>query len=77
MFKLIPVVLSLFYIWALMGTDLLNTATFPYNAEKNPFSIYDYSDFTSFGNAMLIMFQIQLGTSWNAVVYDYIYKFDS
>ena len=53
-----------------------------FNTEKNDFrkdSPYDensYTDFNSFGNTMLILFQVMIEANWGNYVYDYAYKFD-
>lgn len=42
----------------MIGLEFLDTDNFDYNedAENNPFDVYHYSDFTSFGNAYLVLF---------------------
>lgn len=36
--------------------DLYNINTFHYNEEETEFSVYNYADFTSFGDAILLLF---------------------
>lgn len=54
--KLIPVLLTIFYIYSIFGMEFFNKDTIPYRKENNPYDAYDYADFTSFGGALLILF---------------------
>ena len=50
-----PLIYSFYYVYALIGMDNFNTKTFPYT-DGSPYNSNDYTDFTSIGNAMLILF---------------------
>ena len=53
--KLIPVILMMFYFWAILGLDIFNINTYSYR-QNSPYESYDYAEFTSFGKALLVLF---------------------
>ncbi len=53
--KLVPIIYMIFYLYALWGMESFNTDTFPYK-EGSPYDMNSYTNFNSFGNALLILF---------------------
>ena len=45
--KVIPIILMVFYIWAIIGIENLNTKTHQYK-EDSPYEEYNYADMNSF-----------------------------
>ncbi|EGR34851.1 hypothetical protein IMG5_000790 [Ichthyophthirius multifiliis] len=74
--KLIPILLIIFYIYALIGVNIFNTKLNSYRL-NSPYDQNNYIDFNNFGNAMLILFQVMIEANWGSFVYDYAYKFDN
>ena len=53
---------------------IFNQRTEPFST-GSPFSINDYTNFDSFGNSLLVLFQIVTQSNWTVFIYDYAYKF--
>lgn len=54
-FKLIPLILMVFYIYSIFGMEYFNHETSK-TVDNSPFNIYTYADFSTFSGALLILF---------------------
>lgn len=74
--KLVPIIWMTFYLWAIVGIEIFNTNTFQFRP-NSPYEdiTNNYTDFTSFGNACLVLFQVTIEAEWSNFTYDYAYKF--
>lgn len=55
-FKLMPILLAVMYIYAILGMQFFDTSKGNYDFKDNPYDTYNYADFTSFGGALLLLF---------------------
>ncbi len=55
--------------------NMFNTKTDPYK-DGNPYDDYDYINFHDLGNAMLVLFQINIQAGWLTNIFAYAYMFD-
>jgi two pore calcium channel protein 1/two pore calcium channel protein 3 len=54
-FKFVPLMIMIFYIWAIIGMDNFNTNTHPYR-EGSPYLQYSYANFDSFVGAISLLY---------------------
>ncbi|EGR34811.1 hypothetical protein IMG5_001520 [Ichthyophthirius multifiliis] len=72
--QLIPILIIIFYLYAVWGMEIFNIRTFSYK-KNSPYQENILGDFTSFKNSLLILFQIMIESNWSLCTYDYAYKF--
>jgi hypothetical protein len=75
-FQFIPVLLMVYYVYAIFGMQFFN-ANHNHIEEGGEFAMFEYSDFTTFGGSLLILFHINYGVAWSFIVFDYAHKFDN
>ena len=76
-FKMIPIIWMLVYLWAIIGMEYFNKNTVHHHSEAkdehNKYEFLEYADFTDFSGSLLVLLQVSLETEWNKVVYEYAY----